>query len=74
MARKVNRRDAKGRPVDVNFDGDPATQCPGCLSKDVEAFPAVGFAQVGDTDDAEFAPVRRMKCHACGARWMRAGV
>jgi hypothetical protein len=73
--RKVNKVDRQGRPVDVTFEGDPAKQCPGCLSENVEPFRAVGLVQVGDGDAFDsFAPVRRMKCLACGARWFRQGV
>jgi len=70
---RINARDAQGRPIDVNFSGDPATQCPGCLGTDVEPFLAIRLVPVGDTGE-KFAPVRCMRCLSCGARWMRAGV
>lgn len=65
--------DEQGRPTEVSFDGDPASQCPACLGEDVEPFPAIGMVWVGDRGD-NMAPVRRMRCRACGANWMRPGL
>lgn len=73
MTRRVHQRDDQGRPTDVTFSGDPATQCPGCLSREVEPLRAVGFASAGDTLESDPVPHRRMRCAACGARWWRAG-
>ena len=68
----VHKRDERGRPTDVTFTGNPAVQCPACLSTEVEPFGAIHFVFVGDGDDQ--APVRRMRCRFCRARWWRPGV
>lgn len=80
MAKKNDRvleRDAEGRPIDVTFDGDPALQCPACLSTEVEPWGAIGFLPAGNelvVGDSAFSPVRRMRCRACGGRWIRPGL
>lgn len=71
----VVERDEHGRPIDVRFGGDPATQCPACLSHDVEPTGAIGFLPVGDRVlDASMSPIRKMRCRSCRATWMRPGV
>lgn len=71
----VNARDEHGRPSDVSFAGDPATQCPACLSTDVEPTGAIGFVPAGDrVDDANMSPIRKMRCRDCRATWMRPGL
>jgi len=73
-ARKINARDDQGRPTDVTWAGDPGSQCPGCLSDDVEPLTAVGMVPVDATLEAEPVAVRRMRCRNCRARWWKAGV
>lgn len=71
----VNARDEHGRPVDVNFNGDAAAQCPACLSSEVEPTGAIGFVPAGDTIvDERMSPIRKMRCRDCRATWMRPGI
>jgi hypothetical protein len=74
---RVQARDEQGRPTDVIFDGNPALQCPACLSTNVGPRGAVGFVPAGNElllgSDA-FAPIRKMHCADCGGSWMRPGV
>jgi hypothetical protein len=70
---RVHATDGQGRPTDVTFTGDSALQCPACLSDQVESIGAVGFVPVGDSLNPD-APVRRMRCRACGGRWWRPGL
>lgn len=72
---RVLERDEQGRPTDVLFDGDPALQCPACLSSEVEVTGGIGFLPVGDrVDDANMSPIRKMRCRSCAATWMRPGL
>lgn len=72
---RVLARDDAGRPTEVQFDGDPAAQCPACLSTAVEPWGGIGFLPVGDRIlDANMAPIRRMRCRSCGGRWVRPGL
>lgn len=78
MARNwVLKKDEQGRPVDVQFDGDPARQCPACLSENVEPFPAIGMTH-SDADPRRAVQSwdnhRLMKCLDCGGRWWRPGI
>lgn len=72
---RVLATDEQGRPTEVRFDGDPAVQCPACLGEDVEPTGAIGFLPVGDRiADENMSPIRKMRCRACGANWMRPGL
>lgn len=71
----IKARDEQGRPIDVLFVGDAASQCPGCLSKNVESWGALGFLPAGDRiSDDNFSPISRMVCRDCGGRWVRPGI
>lgn len=72
---RVITRDEAGRPTEVFFEGDPAAQCPACLSEDVEPTGAIGFLPVGDRIlDENLSPIRKMRCRTCHANWMRPGL
>jgi hypothetical protein len=71
-AHRVIERDNQGRPIKVDFTGDPATQCPACLSHNVESYNAIGWEPVGD--GTEMSPIRRTHCLACGGSWTRPGL
>lgn len=74
---RVIERDEQGRPTAVDFSGDPAQQCPACLSDRVEPWGAIGFLPSGNeliVGDTAFSPIRRMRCLDCGARYIRVGV
>lgn len=72
---RVVRRDDQGRPIEVRFEGDPALQCPACLSFDVGPKGAIGFVPVGDRiNDVNMSPIRKMHCRSCLATWMRPGI
>lgn len=74
-AHRVIERDNQGRPTKVDFTGDPATQCPACLSFQVETDGAVGFVPAGDRiSDDNMSPIRRTHCLSCGGSWMRPGL
>ena len=72
----IKKWDDAGRPTDVEFNGDPATQCPGCLSTDVHVEGGVGWYPVGDrwVELDNMSPVRMMRCNSCHGRWFRPGL
>jgi hypothetical protein len=70
---EVHAHDEQGRPRDVTFRGNPALQCPACLSTEVEPFGAINFFPVGDNTEPD-APARRMRCRTCRAKWWRPGL
>ena len=72
----VLKRDDQGRPVDVQFSGDPAKQCPACLSENVEAYMAIGmtFSYAAPNGTDAWDNHRMMKCNDCGGRYWRPGI
>jgi hypothetical protein len=45
---RVHATDDQGRPTDVTFAGNAASQCPACLSDQVEAIGAIHYVQQDD--------------------------